>query len=452
MTVKYPSLQFSELQSVLFLGIGGIGMSAIARYFHSRGIHVTGYDRTPSPLTYELSDAGMTISYMDDLDLTKTAYDVVIYTPAIPTDSILLQHYQQSDTPLIKRAQALGIITQDKKTIAVAGSHGKTTVSSMIAFVLRECGIDASAFLGGISTNFNSNYVYGNSEYVVVEADEFDKSFLQLQPDYIVLTSIDTDHLDIYGDRSHIVASFQEFISLLPASGELILSENVSDQVRCDGHTRMYGVDRGDWHTSHIEVKPGSSKFRMTESDTLFTLHHNGRHNIENAIAAISIGRILGISYEQLAIALAKFTGIKRRFELIYQDEKTTFIDDYAHHPTEIEALLNSVREIYPDQQILSIFQPHLFSRTKDLAVDFAKALDLSDQTILLPIYPAREKPMSGVTSEIISSKMNSPSAVVEKQDLIEAIKARPCTIILSIGAGDISELVPRIKQIWNAS
>lgn len=443
-------LEFSKLKQILFLGIGGIGMSALARYFMQKGITVFGYDKTETDLTQELEKIGATITYIDDLSFAKENFDCIIFTPAMPGDSPLLNYYQNSSYPLLKRSEALGLITKDKKTIAVAGSHGKTTVSTMIAFVLKECGIDCSAFLGGISVNFNSNYVYGDSEYVVVEADEFDKSFLRLSPNYIVLTSIDTDHLDIYGSREHIVQTFQEFLDLLPSDGELVYSENVSDPIHVSGSRTIYGFNRGDIRATNVKVYSNYSTFSIDNGPIEFKLNYNGRHNIENAIAAISIGKKLGLSEEKLQIAIGNFKGIKRRFELILQTEQITFIDDYAHHPTEIEALLKSVREIYPHGKILSIFQPHLFSRTKDLCDDFAKALNLSDEIILLPIYPARELPIEGVTSELISKKIDKPTMVVDKADLLSTIKSRSCNIILTIGAGDISAFVPKIKSLFS--
>ena len=446
--MKNPhEMTLDHIRSVFFLGIGGIGMSAIARYFLSKKIEVSGYDKTETDLTNELATLGAHITYTDDLSPTKTDYDIIIYTPAIPKDSILLNYFQSNSTSLLKRSEVLGIITRDKKTIAVAGSHGKTTVSTMIAHLLRECGIDASAFLGGISVNFNSNYVYGESEYVVVEADEYDKSFLRLSPNIIVLTSIDTDHLDIYGSREHIVKTFQEFLDLLPSTGNLIYSENVLDQISVAGNKTQYGFKYGDIQATNVQVFPTHSIFTINSGTTTFTLNYNGRHNIENVMAAVSFGKTLGLSEEAMSSAIATFKGIKRRFELIYQDEKITFIDDYAHHPTEIEALLKSVREIYPGQRVLSIFQPHLFSRTKDLADNFAAALDLSDEIILLPIYPARELPIEGVTSDWLSKKLHKPVSVVEKTDVLSVLKARPCTIILTIGAGDISTLIPEIKK-----
>lgn len=440
-------LHLDEIQSVLFLGIGGIGMSALARYFMQKNIAVYGYDKTETELTRELSELGATITYQDDLELTKIHFDIIIYTPAIPKDSVLLQYFQNSQTPLLKRSEALGLITRNNTTIAVAGSHGKTTVSTMIAFVLKECGINVSAFLGGISVNFNSNYLYGDSEFVVVEADEFDKSFLRLSPDYIVLTSIDTDHLDIYGSREHIVESFQEFLNLLPPSGHLVYSDNVRDKICVQGTMSTYGFGNNDIRATDVAVYPMYSTFRVDHGSVEYRLNYNGRHNIENALAAISIAMKLGIAEEDIRIALDKFRGIKRRFEVIHQSENTIYIDDYAHHPTEIEALLQSVREIFPDKKILSIFQPHLYSRTQDLADDFAKSLDLSDDIILLPIYPARELPIEGVSSDLISKKMHKPVSIVDKADVISTLKSRPCEVILSIGAGDIATLVPLIKK-----
>ena len=287
-------IQFSNLKQILFLGIGGIGMSALAKYFIQRGIRVYGYDKTETDLTNELKSMGATVQYEDNLEFTKLSFDCIIYTPAMPKDSPLLTHYLNNTTPLLKRSEALGIITRDKKTIAIAGSHGKTTVSTMIAFVLKECGIDCSAFLGGISVNFNSNYVFGESEYVVVEADEFDKSFLRLSPNYIVLTSIDTDHLDIYGSREHIVQTFQEFLDLLPSDGELLYSENVIDKIEVKGKRSIYGFNLGDFKATNVQIYPSYSTFRINEGDVEFKLNYNGRHNIENALAAISIGKKIG--------------------------------------------------------------------------------------------------------------------------------------------------------------
>ncbi len=440
-------MNINKIKSVLFLGIGGIGMSALAKYFIAKGIQVYGYDKTPSEMTTTLIQLGAEIEFVDNDKLSNKLYDLVVYTPAMPKDSFLLNYYQQSSIPLMKRSEALGLITQNNFTIAVSGSHGKTTVSSMIAFLLKECGVDCSAFLGGVSVNFNSNYVQGNSNVVVVEADEFDRSFMTLSPDIVVLTSIDTDHLDIYGTRENIVASFQDFLSKLDEKGVLIHNEKVVDKIEINGVKKVYGFSNGDYQ-AHIQgIFPSYSTFTVNENREVFKLNYNGRHNIENALAAISVGLNLGIDLKKMADAMEKFRGIKRRFELIYQSTNCIFIDDYAHHPAEIEALVSSVKEIFPGKKILSIFQPHLYSRTKDLCVDFAKSLDLSDEVILLPIYPARELPIEGVTSYIVSEKMKTNVDVVDKADLIDTIKQRKFDVILTIGAGDISGCISDIKN-----
>lgn len=440
-------MNINKIKSVLFLGIGGIGMSALAKYFIAKGIQVYGYDRTPSDMTATLIQMNAEVVFVDDDKLAENLYDLVVYTPAMPKDSFLLNYYQQSSIPLMKRSEALGLITQNNFTIAVSGSHGKTTVSSMIAFLLKECGVDCSAFLGGVSVNFNSNYVQGNSNVVVVEADEFDRSFMTLSPDIVVLTSIDTDHLDIYGTRENIVASFQDFLSKLDEKGVLIHNEKVVDNIEINGVKKVYGFSNGDYQ-AHIQgIFPSYSTFTVNENREVFKLNYNGRHNIENALAAISVGLNLGFDLKKMADAMEKFRGIKRRFELIYQSTNCIFIDDYAHHPAEIEALVSSVKEIFPGKKILSIFQPHLYSRTKDLCVDFAKSLDLSDEVILLPLYPARELPIEGVTSYIVSEKMKTNVDVVDKADLIDTIKQRKFDVILTIGAGDISGCISDIKK-----
>ena len=440
-------MHLNNINSILFLGIGGIGMSALAKYFIAKGINVYGYDKTPSEMTDALTDLGAKITFIDDAKCTENVFDLVVYTPAMPKDSFLLNYYQQSTIPLIKRSQALGLITKNSFTIAVSGSHGKTTVSSMIAFLLKECGIDCSAFLGGVSVNFNSNYIQGKSDVVVVEADEFDRSFMTLSPNIIVLTSIDTDHLDIYGTRENIVTSFLEFLNKLDDIGILIHNEKVIDEILIRGKKRIYGFKLGDYKATSLKICPTHSTFSINDSEEVFKLNYNGRHNIENALAAISVGLTMGIALDKMVSALEKFRGIKRRFEVIFQNEKCVYIDDYAHHPAEIEALVSSVKEIFPNKRILSIFQPHLYSRTKDLCVDFARSLDLSDEVILLPLYPARELPIKGVTSYIVSEKMKSNVKVVDKTELITTINGCNFDVILTIGAGDISGCISDIKN-----
>ena len=444
-------MHLNNINSILFLGIGGIGMSALAKYFIAKGINVYGYDKTPSEMTDALTDLGAKITFIDDAKCTENVFDLVVYTPAMPKDSFLLNYYQQSTIPLIKRSQALGLITKNSFTIAVSGSHGKTTVSSMIAFLLKECGIDCSAFLGGVSVNFNSNYIQGKSDVVVVEADEFDRSFMTLSPNLIVLTSIDTDHLDIYGTRENIVTSFLKFLNKLDDIGILIHNEKVIDEILIRGKKRIYGFQLGDYKATSLKIYPTHSTFSINDSEEVFKLNYNGRHNIENALAAISVGLTMGIALDKMVSALEKFRGIKRRFEVIFQNEKCVYIDDYAHHPAEIEALVSSVKEIFPNKRILSIFQPHLYSRTKDLCFDFARSLDLSDEVILLPLYPARELPIKGVTSYIVSEKMKTNVKVVDKTDLITTINGCNFDVILTIGAGDISGCISDIKNYLSA-
>lgn len=441
-------MDLRDVKKVYFLGIGGIGMSAIARYLLSIGKEVYGYDKSESEITNLLISEGAQIHYNDALSEVVTDVDVIIYTPAIPSDSILLEYYKNHKAPLMKRSEALGLITKDKKTIAVAGSHGKTTVSAMVAFLLKDCLIDCSAFLGGISANFESNYVFGTSEYVVVEADEFDRSFMRLFPHFIILTSIDTDHLDIYGTKENIIASFQEFIDKLSEKETLIVNENYKNDIKTSALILTYGFENANFKATNIEVNEGFSTFSINHGTTIYTLNFNGRHNIENAVSAITLGLQLGLSEEKMAVALAKFKGIKRRFEVLFQSDKYLYIDDYAHHPTEIKALLSSVKEIYKSKRVLSIFQPHLFSRTKDLYVDFAKALDLSDDVILLDIYPARELPMEGVTSSLISDLMHTNKQILSKNDTLEYVKNANFDILLTIGAGDINLLNPKLIEI----
>ena len=440
-------MNLNNVKSILFLGIGGIGMSALAKYFMHKGVKVYGYDRASSEMTDTLTQMGAIISFTDDEKLTTNAYDIIVFTPAMPQDSLLLNYYQQGDKPLMKRSQALGLITENSFTIAVSGSHGKTTVSSMITFLLKECGVDCSAFLGGVSVNFNSNYVQGNSGVVVVEADEFDRSFMTLSPNIVVLTSMDTDHLDIYGTRENIVSSFLEFLNKLDEKGVLILNEKVVDEINVRGKKKIYGFHHGDYRATSLEIYPSHSIFSVNESSEVFKLNYNGRHNIENALAAISVGLTMGITLEKMVNALDKFSGIKRRFEVIFQNEKCIYIDDYSHHPTEIESLVSSVKEIFPGKRVLSIFQPHLYSRTRDLCLDFARSLDLSDEVLLLPLYPARELPIEGVTSYIVSHKMKTNVKVVDKADLIAAINECNFDVILTIGAGDISGCISDIKN-----
>jgi UDP-N-acetylmuramate--alanine ligase len=345
----------------------------------------------------------------------------------------------------MKRSEALGLITKDKFTIAVAGSHGKTSVSSMIAYVLQQCGVDCSAFLGGISVNFGSNYVFGNEDVVVVEADEFDRSFLQLNPNLIVITSIDTDHLDIYGTKENIYKAFQEFVDKLDKDGLLLINEKAADFIKTDCEKMIYGFDNEEFNATNVEVQEGFGMFDINDEEQKYKLHFNGRHNIENALATIIVATLMDAEEQEIAKALSGFKGIKRRFEYLYEGKNSILIDDYAHHPTEIAAILQSIKEIYPFKKVTAIFQPHLYSRTKDLHVDFAASLDMADEVILLPIYPARELPMAGVSSSLIQENMTTASKILEKEAVLEYVKNEEIEVLVTIGAGDINLLHPKL-------
>jgi UDP-N-acetylmuramate--alanine ligase len=437
--------QMKDLKNIYFLGIGGIGMSALAKYFIQSGKNVMGYDKVETDLTKELIAMGAQIHYEDKASFFPANIDLVVYTPAIPKDSVLWNHIQQSGIPIMKRSETLGLITKDKFTIAVAGSHGKTSVSSMISYVLQQCGIECSAFLGGISVNFGSNYVFGTEDIVVVEADEFDRSFLQLQPNLIVITSIDTDHLDIYGTKENIYIAFQEFVDKLDKNGILVINEKAAEFIQTDAEKIIYGFDNEEFNATNIEVKEGFGMFDINEEEQKYKLHFNGRHNIENALATVVVATLMDAEEQEIAKALSGFKGIKRRFEYLYEGKNAILIDDYAHHPTEIAAILQSVKEIYPFKKVTAIFQPHLFSRTKDLHLDFAAALDMADEVILLPIYPARELPIAGVSSALIQENMTTASRILEKEAVLEYIKKEEIEVLVTIGAGDINLLHPKL-------
>lgn len=437
--------QMKDLKNIYFLGIGGIGMSALAKYFIQSGKNVMGYDKVESDLTKELIAMGAQIQYEDKASFFPANIDIVVYTPAIPKDSVLWNHIQQSGIPIMKRSETLGLITKDKFTIAVAGSHGKTSVSSMISYVLQQCGIECSAFLGGISVNFGSNYVFGTEDIVVVEADEFDRSFLQLQPNLIVITSIDTDHLDIYGTKENIYLAFQEFVDKLDKNGILVINEKAAEFIQTDAEKIIYGFDNEEFNATNVEVNEGFGMFDINEEEQKYKLHFNGRHNIENALATVVVATLMDAEEQEIAKALSGFKGIKRRFEYLYEGKNAILIDDYAHHPTEIAAILQSIKEIYPFKKVTAIFQPHLFSRTKDLHLDFAAALDMADEVILLPIYPARELPIAGVSSALIQENMTTTSRILEKEAVLEYIKMEEIEVLVTIGAGDINLLHPKL-------
>jgi UDP-N-acetylmuramate--alanine ligase len=450
--VKPATAPFADVKSVYFLGIGGIGMSALARYFNQNGKVVKGYDKTHTALTDQLQAEGIEITFEDEPTTLDKEADLVVFTPAIPKNSVQLNFYQSHNYKVLKRSQVLGMITHDKFCVAVAGSHGKTTVSSMIAHLLNQS-IGCTAFLGGIANNFKSNYVASKGEIVVVEADEFDRSFLTLKPNIAVVTSVDSDHLDVYGSLENVYKEFQNFTDLIPSNGTLIHKNSVMLQTQ--GKKMSYSVDgSANVAIARYEVKSGGYKFDIKFHDTIlkdFELNIGGRHNVENALAAITVAIELGVKVDVIKKALASFTGIRRRFEKVFESEKCTYIDDYAHHPNEIKALLESVKELYPGKKITTVFQPHLFSRTRDLAFDFAVNLSLSDHVVLLPIYPAREEPIEGVSSELILEKINAESKqILDKSEIIDFVTKNKPEVLLTVGAGDIDRLVEPLKKFLN--
>ena len=451
--------ELDTIRQVYFLGIGGIGMSALARYFKADRKQVAGYDRVATDLTRELEKEGIMIHYADSADLIPQAFKVprhtlVVMTPAIPADHSELAYFRSLGYAISKRSEVLGLITRNKKTIAVAGTHGKTTVSSMIAYLMSRAGPGCSAFLGGIARNFNSNLVLDrNSEWMVAEADEFDRSFLQLSPWAAVVTAMDPDHLDIYGNVGDMQVAYNQFISKINTEGILLYKHGLPLKPSAlPARVHTYSLrDAGDFHAENVSLRNRQYHFDLTGPGTRMrdiSLLHPGIVNVENAVAACSLAVLSGLDPERVRTAMAGFTGIRRRFEYHINSENLVFIDDYAHHPREIEATLLSLRELYPDKKLTGIFQPHLYSRTRDLADSFAESLDLLDDLILLDIYPARELPVQGVSSELIYNKVKHASKTMcSKEGLLRELKQRKPEVLITLGAGDIDGLVEPIKD-----
>lgn len=458
-----------------FLGIGGIGMSALARFFKLGGNTVSGYDRTPSPLTSQLEAEGISIHYDDNPDLIPDGIDLVVYTPAVPKDTREFQHLEQSGVPMKKRSQVLGELTRGKKCIAVAGSHGKTTTSTMIAYLLSKTDIGCSAFLGGISKNFDSNLLVNNeSQYVVVEADEYDRSFLQLHPYYSVITATDPDHLDIYGTHENLIQAFQQFANQTNPEGALFLKEGLAGHDH-HHHDEDEGEDEHE-HEHHLkiseEIKCFSYSARSIEPDfyAINVRNYNGNiyfdlrtpdkvlydielqnsclYNVENAVAASAVALACGLDEYQLRYGLKTFAGIRRRFDVRVKTKDVVYIDDYAHHPKEIAATIESIKYLYPDKRIVGIFQPHLYTRTRDFADQFVDALKPLDEIILMPIYPAREKPIPGITSGMLLRKMDTMNKYLCSADQVPDLVEALCPdVVVTLGAGDIDRLVPVLEQ-----
>lgn len=445
-----------KAKTYYLVGIGGIGMSAIARYLKEEGNNVFGYDRVCTALTKELEQEGVEIVYEDNSSHIATLnVDEVIYTPAIPSDSAILRYVKEMGIPLFKRSEALGRITRGKKTIAVAGTHGKTTTAGLTAHILKNSRIGCSAFLGGISNNYSTNFLVNhNSDYVVVEADEYDRSFLRLSPFFSLITSIAEDHLDIYGNLDNLEQAFIQFANLTDKNGRLFLKNNLPAKIESEVPETTYSLTDvdADYYASNIRVSEGAYYFDFHTPDKVYhdmKMTYPGRHNIENAVASLSMALSLGVNECEFREGLATFKGMKRRFDLRIKTDKTIYYDDYAHHPQEIEATIKSLKELYPDKRICGVFQPHLYSRTRDFAGEFAQSLELLDDIILLPIYPAREEPIEGITSDTILGKIRKSSKYyVEKDRLLSLLKTLQPELLVTLGAGDIDRFVEPITEM----
>jgi len=442
-------MELSKINSVYFIGIGGIGMSALARYFAKRGCIVSGYDKTRTNLTIALENEGISISYLDESPVGIDSNTLVVYTPAIPKNSQILNHFKENGFSLKKRSEVLGIISRGMFCIAVAGTHGKTTTSSMIAHILTDTGYGCTAFLGGITSNYNSNVLFGKNNVVVVEADEYDRSFLTLHPDITVITSMDADHLDIYGDEFHLHESFHLFAGQLKEGGKIF----IKDGLPIAGITYS-ATTESQLTAKHIHVEEGNFVFDFEDGYTTIkdlVLGMAGKHNVENVVAAIGVCLSLGIPAKSIKKAVASFKGVKRRFEKIVNTAAHIYIDDYAHHPEELRACFDAVRQLHPDKKMTVIFQPHLFSRTRDFADEFAKVLSTVDELILLDIYPARELPIEGVTAQMLLDKISLENAnICGKDSVLELIKSKNPSLLLTVGAGDIDTLVEPLKNLLN--
>jgi UDP-N-acetylmuramate--alanine ligase len=452
--VMAESLELAKVVRVHMLGIGGIGMSALARFLHRRGKQVTGYDKTRTPLTEALAAEGMTIHYDAQPEMVDAA-DLVVFTPAVPRDFPEFARVAELGKPLMKRAELLGMISRAYRTIAVAGTHGKTSTTGLIAHLLRHCGIDCTAFIGGIANNYASNFLDGSSDWIVVEADEFDRSFLQLSPSIAVITSMDADHLDIYGEADAVTESFRAFAECLEPAGTLFLHHNLSvDELDAGRKVFTYGVEIGRFRSVDLHHRGLGVTFDYQSPVAKFEglrLNLPGVYNVENATAAVSVAVALGGSEENIRKGLEDFKGIRRRFDIKYRTDQVVYIDDYAHHPTEIEALLHAVRSMLPQHKVVAAFQPHLYSRTRDFHEGFGAALSKADAVVLLDIYPARELPIPGVSSQMVFDRITLKDKTLTSLDgMGEALRnyAEKPVAVLTIGAGNIDTQVEATRQM----
>lgn len=453
-------MDIKEIKSVYFLGAGGIGMSAIARYFLHKGLVVAGYDRTPSALTHRLEQEGMLLHYDENIDEIPHACRnpqvcMVVYTPAIPESHVELQYFKSNGFEVLKRAQVLGSLTRTHRGLCFAGTHGKTTTSTMCAHIMHQSHVDCNAFLGGISKNYGSNYILSDtSDYIVIEADEFDRSFHWLRPWMSVITSTDPDHLDIYGTKEAYLESFRHYTTLIKPGGALIIHEGLEMQEDVNDEVRVfrYSLNGGDFHAENIKIEKGTITFDFIsplENVTQVELGHPIPINVENAVAAMAMAQLNGCTAEELRYGMSTYKGVDRRFDFKVNNERHVFLSDYAHHPKEIYQSAKSLRELYHDRHVTAIFQPHLYTRTRDFYKEFAEALSQLDEVILCDIYPAREAPIQGVTSALIYNELTcKEKSMIHKEDVIDLVKKRDFDVLVVLGAGDLDNYVPQMTKI----
>ena len=457
-----PFRGIEKMNEVYFIGIGGIGMSAIARFFHAGGVKVSGYDKTPTVLTKELEASGIKVHYEENVELVPKKVDLVVYTPAIPAEHKELVYYQTNGYKVVKRSDVLQIISESSFNICIAGTHGKTTITTMVAHLLRDSGFGCNAFLGGIAVNYGTNFWSSERNVCVIEADEYDRSFLKLSPDVAIITAMDADHLDIYGTAEAMEEAFIDFSKRVKPEGLLVRQFGLKrgKELKADRHlTYSLQNESADVYAANIRMMNGSYEFDVMMKDNILEnvrLNMGGMHNVENAVAAITVASSLGIENDKIKAAIENFRGVKRRFEYVIRNERLVFIDDYAHHPEELRALINGAKTLFKQKKCTVIFQPHLYSRTRDLAEGFAQVLDLADEVILLPVYPARELPIEGVSSEMVLEKMkNEHKRVLKKeeltswvqQDYVRTLNKEFGEVLITAGAGDIDMLVEPMKN-----
>ena len=454
-------MELKDIKAVYFIGAGGIGMSALARYFIHKGLVVAGYDKTPSTLTQQLEKEGMVIHYRENVDeIPHACRDnkscLVVYTPAIPAEHQELQYFRNNGFEVQKRAQVLGMLTRSHKGLCVAGTHGKTTTSTMCAHIMHQSHVDCNAFLGGISKNYGTNYILSKtSDYVVIEADEFDRSFHWLRPWMTVITATDPDHLDIYGTKEAYLESFRHYTELIQPGGALIIHKNLEmkPNVQEGVKTYTYSRDEGDFHAENIKIENGNITFDFispVENVTNVKLGQPVPINIENGVAAMALAQLNGCTAEELRYGMSTYHGVERRFDFKINDDRHVLLSDYAHHPKEILQSAKSLRELYQGRKLTAIFQPHLYTRTRDFYKDFADALSHFDEVILTEIYPAREAPIPGVTSQLIYDNLKSgvEKSMIQKADVLNMVKSRDFDVLIILGAGDLDNMVPQITRI----